>query len=70
MESGPVKESARTGASIQLTVGLPSAALATMLGIVYVVNAHRFGWIGIAAGVVLIAGGIYLGIASFRSRES
>ncbi len=46
-------------------VGLPSAALAVMLGVVFAVNTHRYGWVGVLGGVALIAGGVLLGLRCF-----
>lgn len=55
-------------------MSLPSAALAVMLGVVFVVNMHRYGWVGAVGGIALIAGGVALGIRSFcdagRARHS
>ena len=52
--------------AVRTAVLLPSAALAVMLGIVFVVNMHRYGWIGAVGGIVLLAGGIALGIRVFK----
>lgn len=56
----------RTG--LRTIAGLPTAALAAMVGVVLVVNAHLFGWPGVAGGGALTAGGIALGIRCFRPR--
>lgn len=53
-----------------MVVGLPAAALAVMLGLVLVVNAHIFGWPGVVGGIALGAGGIGLGVRCFRPRST
>lgn len=44
---------------------LPVAAAAVMMGIVFITNAHRYGALGVIAGVVLAIGGILLGRKAF-----
>ena len=39
--------------AVRTAVRLPSAAMAVMLGIVFVVNIHRYGWIGAVGGILL-----------------
>lgn len=57
-------------AGIRTVLGLPAAALATMVGIVLVINAHVYGWPGVAAGLLLAAAGVALGIHCFRADSS
>ncbi|MDE2944448.1 MAG: hypothetical protein OXT63_09630 [Gemmatimonadota bacterium] len=57
-------------AGIRTVLGLPAAALATMVGIVLVINAHVYGWPGVAAGIFLAAAGVALGVHCFRADSS
>ena len=68
MASRPLDGPRRPG--MRVIAGLPAAALAVMVGVVLVVNAHLFGWPGVAGGVALGAGGIALGVYCFRPRSS
>ena len=60
----------RIRTAIRTFAGLPVAALATMIGIVLLVNAHVYGWPGVTAGVLLAAAGIVLGVRCFRADAS
>ena len=60
----------RRAAGLRTLAGLPAAALASMVGVALVVNAHLFGWPGAAGGIALIAGGIALGVYCFRPRPT
>ena len=60
----------RRAAGLRTIAGLPAAALASMVGVVLIVNAHLFGWPGTAGGIALTAGGIALGVYSFRPPSS
>ncbi|WP_419163277.1 hypothetical protein [Candidatus Palauibacter sp.] len=55
---------------IRTVVGLPAAALGTMIGLVLLANAHLYGWPGAVGGVVLAAAGIALGLRCFRGAPS
>lgn len=57
-------------AGIRTVLGLPAAALATMVGIVLVINAHVYRWPGVAAGILLAAAGVALGVHCFRADSS
>ena len=75
MASRPIGDegpAARPGirTAVRTFAGLPAAALATMVGIVLIVNAHVYGWPGVAAGVLLAAAGIVLGVRCFRADTS
>lgn len=60
----------RGRAGIRTVLGLPAAALASMVGIVLVINAHVYGWPGVAAGILLAAAGVALGVHCFRADSS
>ena len=51
-------------------LGLPAAAIATMVGIVLVINAHVYGWPGVAAGILLALAGVWLAVHGFRADSS
>ncbi len=51
---------------VRTVLGLPASALATMVGVVLVINAHVYGWPGVAAGLLLAAAGVALGVHCFR----
>ena len=53
-------------AGVRTVLGLPAAALATMVGIVLVINAHVYGWPGVIGGLLLAAAGVALGVHCFR----
>lgn len=57
-------------AGVRTVLGLPAAALATMVGIVLVINAHVYGWPGVAAGILLAGAGVALGVHCFRADSS
>ena len=54
---------------MRVVVGLPAASLAVMLGIVFIVNASRYGPLGVVGGVALTVSGLLLGRRCFRSAE-
>lgn len=62
----------RTGirVGIRTVLGLPASALATMVGIVLVINAHVYGWPGVVGGLLLAAAGVALGVHCFRADSS
>ena len=57
-------------AGIRIVLGLPAAALAVMVGIVLVINAHVYGWPGVVGGLLLAAAGGALGVHCFRADSS
>jgi len=57
-------------AGIRIVLGLPAAALAAMVGIVLVINAHEYGWPGVVGGLLLAAAGVALGVHCFRADSS
>ena len=57
-------------AGVRTVLGLPAAALATMVGIVLVINAHVYGWPGVVGGLLLAAAGVALGVHCFRADSS
>lgn len=72
MASRPVGDASRaTGdpsrpTGLRTRAGLPAASLACLVGIVLVVNAHLYGWPGVAGGIALTAAGVALGVYCFR----
>ncbi len=66
MASRPIGARPGTRAGIRTVLGLPAAALATMVGIVLVINAHVYGWPGVVAGSLLAVAGVALGVHCFR----
>ena len=66
MASKPIGARPGTGAGIRTVLGLPAAALATMVGIVLVINAHVYGWPGVSGGILLAVAGVALGVHCFR----
>lgn len=72
MASRPIGDAARPAgdparpAGFRTLAGLPAAALACLVGIVLVVNAHLYGWPGVAGGIALTAAGVALGVYCFR----
>lgn len=70
MADRPIGARPGRGAGIRTVLGLPAAALATMLGIVLAINAHAYGWPGVAAGILLAAAGVALGVHCFRADSS
>ncbi|MXW67779.1 MAG: hypothetical protein F4Z72_12375 [Gemmatimonadales bacterium] len=57
-------------AGVRTVLGLPAAALATMVGVVLVINAHVYGWPGVVGGLLLAAAGVALGVHCFRADSS
>lgn len=70
MAAGPLGAGPGRRAGIRVVLGLPAAALAAMVGIVLVINAHAYGWPGVAAGIFLAAAAVALGIHCFRADSS
>lgn len=70
MAARPIGARPGRRAGIRTVLGLPAAALATMVGIVLVINAHVYGWPGVAAGILLAAAGVALGVHCFRADSS
>ena len=58
------------GAGVRTVLGLPAAALATMVGVVLVINAHVYGWPGVVGGLLLAAAGVAFGVHCFRADSS
>ena len=54
---------------MRVVVGLPAASLAVMLGIVFIVNASRYGPLAVVAGVASTALGLVIGRRCFRTTD-
>ena len=50
--------------------GLPISTLFVLVGVVLVVNARQYGWLGVSAGFVILAVGFILGFNCFKSADS
>lgn len=51
-------------------LGLPISALSVLVGVVLVVNTRQYGWVGVSAGLVILAVGFILGFSCFKSSAS